>query len=201
MTDPKDQTPKDPTPKDPTPKDSTPGRAKSSSKPAHQSTTDAPAPDSLQQLLEQLGRIADSVTRLTEPKSAAADAGQAAESGPAAQERAKALFAYEFLGEVLGRPGFAVPRVQVSRGTTVGRGRFITTLIFQQLNGGTTARVRAADNRQQILLNLQVGNPVDVEEIPVEQPIDSIVVLDGSGVPVAIGPCLEALVPIPLNNE
>jgi hypothetical protein len=141
-------------------------------------------PDPLNRLLEQLGRIADSVARLPGTPGTGPGGEPAAETGPAAEERRKALFAYEFLGEMLGRRGFAVPKVGVVRDRDGNQGN----LTFTNLGLGKTARVRAANNSQDIIENLQENVSVNTD-IPNGQPIDSIVVLDAVGVPVAIGPC------------
>lgn len=168
------------------PKKPTPSGASSRSKASEQPspTTDL-AGDPLGKLLEQLGKIADSVGRLTEPRTEATT-----ETGPAAEERRKALFAYEFLGEVLGRTNFAVPRVGVTR-CRAATGSTRGALRFTELLTGTKARVRAADNSQEVLRNLQEGVVSDeMKVIKDDQPIDSIVVLDITDVPVAIGPCV-----------
>jgi hypothetical protein len=139
--------------------------------------------DPLNRLLEQLAKIADSVAKLP---GGVATREPAAETGPAAEERRKAVFAYEFLGEVLGRRGFAVAKVGVVRDRDGNQGN----LTFTNLGLGKTARVRAADNSQDIIENLQENVQVNTD-IPNGLPIDSIVVLDAVGVPVAIGPCLR----------
>lgn len=169
-------------------KDTPPSRARGSSKPSAPEVT--PANDHLERLLAQLSKIADSVTKLTDSESVTKltdGQPEALETDPATEERRKALFAYNFLGEALGRQGFAVPRAEVYRSSAVVGGQTITTLLFDQLGQGTTARVRASNNMQQILLNLPEGEFVNTI-FSFNQPIDSIIVLDKDNVPVAIGP-------------
>jgi hypothetical protein len=105
-------------------------------------------------------------------------------------ERLRAVFAYDFLGVVLGRRApslFDLKRVTVDRG--------FGTLTFTGLAGATVARVRAANNTVKVLLGLQEGVPVTIDQdpdaIPDGQRIDSIVTFTAlGGVPVAVGPCL-----------
>lgn len=170
-----------------TPRTSTgPGRSKAAEAPA--------APESQEELLRQLTVLAAAVEKLARggpPPRPGEPPGPCPPPDPDADERRRVQFAYEFLGEVLGRrgqPAFAVPRVTVTR----DRGR----LTFTELRGGTVARLRARDGTTDVLEELREGVAAQTS-IPDEQPIDSIVVLDGrDGPAVAIGPCLAPLPPI-----
>jgi len=106
---------------------------------------------------------------------------------PLAVQRDRVVFAYDFLGSVLGRRTFQLKRVTVVR----ERG----TLTFTDLAGATVAKIRSAANITQLLQGLREGVSVRIDEgvnaIPDGQRIDSIVTFTAvGGTPVAIGPCL-----------
>lgn len=156
--------------------------------------TEPAAPDPQEQLLRQLTVLASAVETLARTGAATRPAepcGPGAPAGLDGVECRRVQFAYEFLGEMLGRRGqpvFSVPRATATR----DRG----SLTFTELRGGTVARLRARDGTTDVLEELREGVAVQTG-IPDEQPIDSIVVLDGrDGVAVAIGPCLAPLPPI-----
>ncbi|WP_328475145.1 hypothetical protein OHA21_17695 [Actinoplanes sp. NBC_00393] len=139
-----------------------------------------------EELMRQLVRLTDSVQQLARqgastPQPAPPPAG--AQPDPAADERRKVLFAYDYLGQVLDRRNFQLKRVTVTR-TADG-------LTFTDLNGGVSARLRSAGNRTETLTGLSEGVQVDLKEIPDDDRIDAFLVLDGQGVPVALGNCLD----------
>lgn len=132
--------------------------------------------------------IKDLATRNTEP----------VEPPPAATtdaaQRTRVVFAYDFLGQALGR---RAPRV--FRPRTVGVNRRGASLTFSGLTGANPlAKIRSNKNVVVELSNLVDGQAVRIDQdtdsakhITNDQRIDSIIVLDSpGGVPVAIGPCL-----------
>ncbi|MEU8413468.1 hypothetical protein AB0C24_11815 [Amycolatopsis japonica] len=107
-----------------------------------------------------------------------------------AAERTRVVFAYDFLGVVLGRRAPSVFQLK-----TVTVVRETGTLTFTGLAGATAAKIRSAGNITQSLQGLQEGVRVTIDEgpkaIPDGQRIDSIVTFTAiGGTPVAIGPCL-----------
>jgi hypothetical protein len=178
----------------PDPKTPTPSGAQSRSK-AEETTTPATDPQAdpllLQGLLTQLTSLAASAKQLADDQTPPAGT-----PDPVAEERKKVLFAYEFLGEVLGRRlgsrFFATPKVTVDRDFTSA------TLTFTGLPATSrVARVRAAGGGVEVLPlpdplpDPTQGATVPVTEIPNAEAIDSIVILDGRGVPLALGNCLD----------
>jgi len=113
---------------------------------------------------------------------------------PVLRQQDRVRFAYNFLGFVLGRRApsvFQLPTVTVTRAHR--------TLTFTGLGGATAAKVRAANNAEQLLEGLVEGRPVYIDQgdkpITDDLRIDSIVTLTAKdGVPVAIGPCQD---PVP----
>lgn len=171
------------------PKTPEPGAARSESKPAAASASASPSsPDpphtgqnaALEQLVALTRSIGDLVRQNAATTTSAADAAQ----------QARVVFAYNFLGVVLGRRAPSVFQL-----TTVGVTRDSGTLTFTGLQGATAAKVRAANNRVQLLDGLVEGQAVSIEQgnqpIADNVPIDSIVTFTSpGGTPVAIGPCL-----------
>jgi len=109
-------------------------------------------------------------------------------SQPPAQ--ARVVFAYDFLGVVLGRRAPSLFQLK-----TVSVERDFGTLTFTGLAGAKVARIRAANNRVKVVQGLQEGVAVTIDVAPDaiddSQRIDSIVTFtELGGVPVAIGPCL-----------
>jgi hypothetical protein len=110
-------------------------------------------------------------------------------------EQARVLFAYDFLGVVLGRRAPSLFQL-----TTVNVERDFGTLTFTNLGIAKVARIRAANNRVKVVQGLQNGVPVTIDQdtdantkdaIDDNQRIDSIVTFTSlGGAPVAIGPCL-----------
>jgi hypothetical protein len=110
-------------------------------------------------------------------------------------EQARVLFAYDFLGVVLGRRAPSLFQL-----TTVNVERNFGTLTFTNLGIAKVARIRAANNRVKVVQGLQNGVPVTIDQdtdantkdaIDDNQRIDSIVTFTSlGGAPVAIGPCL-----------
>ena len=116
-------------------------------------------------------------------------------------QQARVVFAYDFLGFVLGRRApsvFQLPAVNVIRDGN-------NELTFTSLGKATAAKVRSADNHVQLLKDL-TDDPIGIQQkdkdnqpISSDQPIDSIVTFTSlGGTPVAIGPCLSAVVVIPI---
>jgi len=141
-----------------------------------------PAEAEREELLRHIAALTASVNTLAQralpPAIGEADTSTRSQ---AEADQATVLFAYNFLGEVLGRQDFNVPRVAVSRGSK--------TLTFTELRGGAFALVRAANNQVDNLDNLVVNQPFALT-IPDSQAIDAIVMFDrAGGVPVAIGEC------------
>ena len=159
-----------------------------------------PMPDNQNALLEQLVALTRSIGELARRDTGSGGqptttGSTTARAGDAAQ-RARVVFAYEFLGVVLGRRApsvFQLPAVGVTRDPG--------TLTFTNLDGATTAKVRAANNAVRVLENLREGEARDIDDganaIADDQRIDSIVIfkpVDGVLVPVTLGPCLP---PVP----
>jgi len=143
-------------------------------------------PDNNKVVLEQLVALTKSISDLVQQNTAAGDG----ETRPLSPEEIRAVFAYDFLGQVLGR---RAPRVFQLR--TVGVSRDFGTLTFTELNGATVAKIRAGNNTTRVLEGLQNGQAVTIDQganaIADAQRIDSIVIFNSpGGVPVAIGPCL-----------
>lgn len=138
-------------------------------------------PDDNGALLQLLTRLTESVEKLAQPSQ-----GPGSSPTPEEKERATVLFAYDFLGLVLGRPNFPAP-VDVERNGN--------ELTFRDLrNGaGTFALLRAADNTREELAGLVENTPVELKVIPNDQAIDSIVIFtEKDGVPLAVAECQPA---------
>ncbi len=161
-------------------------RAKPASPPAK---TDAPAPEKqrtdpvLDQLVSLTRSISTLVQQNVDDNAANADLTTAA---TAAQTRV--VFAYDFLGVVLGR---RAPSLFQLRTVTVVRD--FGTLTFTGIGAATVARIRAANNRVKTV-EIREGEPVTIDRDPDaitdDQRIDSIITFTSvGGVPVAIGPC------------
>lgn len=169
------------------------GAAASGSKPAAASTSASPpSPDppytGQNAVLEQLVALTRSIGDLV--KQNAGSSGEVSAADAAQQVRV--VFAYDFLGVVLGRRAPSVFQL-----TTVGVTRNSGTLTFTGLKGAKAAKVRAANNRVQLLQGLEEGVPVPIDQgdqaIIDSQPIDSIVTFTSpGGTPVAIGLCQSA---------
>lgn len=150
----------------------------------------------LAQLVALTQSIKDLVTQNTEPVEPPPT--EPVEPPPAgttdAAQRTRVVFAYDFLGQVLGR---RTPRVFQPR--TVDVNRRGAHLTFSGLTGvNPLAKIRSNKNVVVELGNLVNGQAVHINQstdpakhITNDQRIDSIIVLDSpGGVPVAIGPCL-----------
>jgi len=166
---------------------------------AEKSTVDGsaavdPVPDDRNPMLDQLVALTRSIGDLVQQN--AGHLGQTATTTDITAgtelddtERARVVFAYDFLGAVLGRHApsvFQLKRVTVTRNPG--------TLTFTGLDGATAAKVRAADNTVRLLEGLSEGVPVridyDPDAIADNVRIDSIVTFTvAGGKPVAIGPC------------
>jgi hypothetical protein len=137
-------------------------------------------------LLEQLVTLTQSISNLVQQNTDASDD----KPPPRSPEETRVVFAYDFLGVVLGRRD---PRVFQLR--TVGVTRNERRLTFTDLKGATVAKVRGANNGTQLLEGLRDNEPATIRTegdnaIPDQVEIDSIVILSArDGVPVAIGPC------------
>jgi hypothetical protein len=158
-----------------------------------------PVHDDQNPLLEQLVALTRSISELARRESIGSGGQPPTTPGSTASEiadaaqRARVVFAYDFLGVVLGRRApsvFQLPAVEVDR-----EPGFLT---FTNLKGATVAKVRAANNTVRVLENLQDGGRVRIDDGPDAiadgQRIDSIVIfksVDGVLVPVALGPCLS----------
>ncbi|MEV6847949.1 hypothetical protein [Actinoplanes sp. NPDC051411] len=159
-------------------------------------TANTPGADNSDDLLRQLIKLTESVEKLANRPAGRAVPPPAPtptptptpppgppEREPAENERLTMLFAYNFLGEVVGRRNFRFTLRAVADRDRDG-------LRFTELRGGTFARLRSADNRIEELENLVAGTRVKLTVIPDDQAIDAIVVLERrGGVPVAIGNC------------
>ena len=140
----------------------------------------------LEQLVALTRSIGDLVRQNAATTTSAADAAQ----------QTRVVFAYDFLGVVLGRRAPSVFQL-----TTVGVTRNSGTLTFTGLQGATAAKVRAANNRVQLLDGLRDNVPVTIDQgdqaIINSVAIDSIVTFTSpGGTPVAIGPCLPPFVDV-----
>jgi hypothetical protein len=157
---------------------------------------DHPLPDNQTALLEQLVALTRSIGELARrdtesgglPTTTVATTDQAKD----AAQQTRVVFAYDFLGVVLGRRAPSVFQL-----TTVEVERTPGHLTFANLNGATEAKVRAANNTVRVLKGLRDNEAVRIDDganaIPDNQRIDSIVTfksVDGVLVPVAVGPCL-----------
>jgi hypothetical protein len=143
-------------------------------------------------VLDQLVELTRSIGDLVQQNVGSGD-GQATAPDTDAAERARVVFAYDFLGVVLGR---RAPSVFQLKTVTVQRN--LGTLTFTDLAGATTAKIRAANNTVQVLEGLRDGVPATIDQgpkaIPDTQRIDSIVTFTVvGGTPVAIGPCLGVI--------
>ncbi len=187
------------------PKTPEPGAARSESKPAAASASaspPSPGPPHTGQnaALEQLVALTRSIGELVKQNAASSGQVSAATTTSAAEaaQQARVVFAYDFLGVVLGRRApsvFQLTRVNVTRATGA-----MLTFTDQDLNGATAAKVRSADNHVQLLTGLTPNTPVSIgqkapppnQAIDDGVPIDSIVTFTSlGGTPVAIGPCLQ----------
>jgi hypothetical protein len=154
-----------------------------------QSTTDSPQTTYNDQnpVLDQLVSLTRSISTLVQ-QNAGTTTGEPATTDNAQQTRV--VFAYDFLGAVLGRRAPSVFQLKIVTVT-----RDFGSLTFTGLAGATVAKIRAANNTVQVLQGLREGEAVVIDQgvnaIPDEQRIDSIVTFTAlGGVPVAIGPCL-----------
>ena len=180
------------------PKTPEPGAARSESKPtAASASASTPSPDrphnGQNAVLEQLVALTRSIGDLVRQNAGSSGEVSAAD----AAQQARVVFAYDFLGVVLGRRApsvFQLTRVNVTRATGA-----MLTFTDQDLNGATAAKVRSADNHVQLLTGLTPNTPVSIgqkapppnQAIDDGVPIDSIVTFTSlGGTPVAIGPCL-----------
>ncbi|GAA5165293.1 MULTISPECIES: hypothetical protein [Amycolatopsis] len=159
------------------------------------STTDGaerkePAPVAPDPVLDQLVSLTRSISDLVRQNAEVQDTTTTAAD---ADEQARVVFAYDFLGVVLGRRApsvFQLTKVTVTRKPG--------TLTFTGLGGATAAKIRAANNVTQLLQGLAEGVPVRIDQganaIQDDQRIDSIVTFTAvGGLPVALGPCLDAV--------
>lgn len=150
----------------------------------------------LAQLLALTQSIKDLATQNTKPVDPPPT--EPVEPPPAATtdaaQRTRVVFAYDFLGQALGR---RTPRV--FRPGTVDVSRDGTSLTFSGLTGANPlAKIRSNKNvvveLKDLVNNQAVRTDQDTDStkhITADQRIDSIIVLDSpGGVPVAIGPCL-----------
>ena len=181
------------------PKTPEPGAARSESKPAAASASGSPpSPDrphnGQNALLEQLVALTRSIGDLVQQNAGSSGEVSAADT----DQQARVVFAYDFLGFVLGR---RAPSVFQLTAVTVIRDDH-NELTFQGLGKATAAKVRAADNHVQLLKDLTNDVAIAIQQkdkdnqpISSDQPIDSIVTFTSlGGTPVAIGPCLPAVV-------
>jgi hypothetical protein len=163
-------------------------RAKPASPPAK---ADAPAPEKQNTdrdpVLDQLVSLTRSISALVQQNvddgAANADLTTAA---TAAQTRV--VFAYDFLGVVLGRRAPSLFQLR-----TVNVVRDFGTLTFTGIGDATVAKIRAAGNRVKTV-EIREGEAVTIDRDPDaindDQRIDSIITFTSvGGVPVAIGPC------------
>jgi hypothetical protein len=157
---------------------------------------DSAAPPNADQdvMLQQLVSLANSINALVEQNAAATDPPPPPSPTPSrSPEELRVVFAYEFLGVVLGR---RTPRVFQLRNVEVRRD--FDGLTFTGLNGATAARIRSDRNVVVDLKDLRDGVAFPIDKAPDPQPritsdqrIDSIIIFSApGGVPVAIGPCL-----------
>lgn len=169
------------------------GAARSESKPAAASASASPpSPDrphnGQNALLEQLVALTRSIGDLVQQNAGSSGEVSAADT----DQQARVVFAYDFLGFVLGRRAPSVFQL-----TRVGVKRDSRTLTFSGLNGAKAAKVRAANNRVQLLDGLMDNEAVTIDQgdqninnINDSVAIDSIVTFTSlGGTPVAIGPC------------
>jgi hypothetical protein len=180
-------------------------RPKAAEAGAEQQATTAPArppasDNGRDQLLQQLVRLTESVERLAQrtttpppppdtPPPLPPPITTTDPPDPARDTRNRVLFAYLFLGEVLGRREFALPRVTVERPAS---GKIKFTGLVTALGTASVVRLRAANNQTQTISGLPEGVEVTTT-IPDEQRIDSIVFLTNDGVPVGIGDCADPI--------
>lgn len=164
--------------------------AKTEKQPTAKSTEDSPAGpahNGQNPVLDQLVALTRSIGDLVRQN---AGADQLTTSDTDAAERARVVFAYDFLGVVLGRRAPSVFQL-----TTVTVVRDFGTLTFTGLGAATAAKIRAEDNTVRFLEGLRDGMPVTIDQgpgaIPDNRRIDSIITFTArGGTPVAIGPCL-----------
>lgn len=149
-----------------------------------QDTGNPPPPDP-NAVLAQLVSLTQSISALVQ-QNVEDDDGETPELPP---ERARVLFAYDFLGVVLGRRApslFQLSAVNVTRD--------FGTLTFTNLGAAKVARIRGADNRVKtvdVTENVAVTIDENPDAIEDNVRIDSIVTFTSrGGAPVAIGPCL-----------
>ncbi|MFI5592237.1 hypothetical protein ACIA5G_44815 [Amycolatopsis sp. NPDC051758] len=146
-----------------------------------------PAHNGQNPMLDQLVALTRSIGDLVQQNVGASDG---ADPDPDAAERTRVVFAYDFLGVVLGRRAPSVFQLK-----TVTVERDFGTLTFTGLAGATAAKIRAADNTVKVLEGLRDGDAVTIDRDPNaitdDQRIDSIVTFTAlGGTPVGIGPCL-----------
>lgn len=151
-------------------------------------------PPELNPILQQLVSLTQSISALVQQ-----NVDDEPAPGPVlSPAQARVVFAYDFLGVVLGRRApslFQLRTVQVDRD--------FGTLEFTGLGDAKVARIRAANNRVKVV-DVQEGVPVVIDKGPDaiddNQRIDSIVTFTSrGGVPVAIGPCLGPVGSIELD--
>jgi hypothetical protein len=175
------------------PKPATAPAAKTGKQPATTSTEDSPAAgpahNGQNPVLDQLVALTRSIGDLVQQNVGTRD-DQLTTADTDAAERARVVFAYDFLGVVLGRREPSVFQL-----TTVTVERDFGTLTFTGLGAATAAKIRAADNTVRFLEGLRDGVAVTIDEDPHaisdNLRIDSIITFTArGGTPVAIGPCL-----------
>jgi hypothetical protein len=142
-------------------------------------------------VVEQLVELTRSIGDLVRQNAAGTGSATAAAAADDPAQRARVVFAYDFLGVVLGRRAPSVFQL-----TLVGVTRESGRLTFTGLKGATAARVRSARNQVRLLEGLADGQPVRIDQAPnaIDDAarIDSIVTFTvAGGVPVALGPCLD----------
>ncbi|MEV6643711.1 hypothetical protein [Amycolatopsis sp. NPDC051371] len=167
--------------------------AKTEKQPATKSTEDSPAAgpahNGQNPVLDQLVSLTRSISALVQQNVESGD-DQLTTADTDAAEQARVVFAYDFLGVVLGRHAPSVFQL-----TTVTVVRDFGTLTFTGLGPATAAKIRAADNTVRFLEGLRDGMPVTIDQGPQaisdNLRIDSIITFTArGGTPVAIGPCL-----------
>ncbi|WP_284740175.1 hypothetical protein [Amycolatopsis sp. RTGN1] len=174
------------------PKPATAPTAKTGKEAATVSTEDStaagPAHNGQNPVLDQLVALTRSIGDLVQQNVGTGD--QLTTAATDAAEQARVVFAYDFLGVVLGRRAPSVFQL-----TTVTVERRFGTLTFTGLGAAKAAKIRAADNTVRFLEGLRDGVAVTIDEGPKaisdDLRIDSIITFTAlGGTPVAIGPCL-----------
>jgi hypothetical protein len=137
-------------------------------------------------VLDQLVSLTRSISTLVQQNVDDGASADLATAATAAQTRV--VFAYDFLGVVLGRRAPSLFQLR-----TVNVTRDFGTLTFTNIGAATIAKIRAANNRVKTV-EIREGVPVVIDQGPDgiddNQRIDSIITFTSAGgVPVAIGPC------------